>query len=78
MPEEKQFFTLQETAKLLGVVRSTIYPYMRALGIVPQRYGRDKRKYLTREQVEQIRLYRKEPWKFPEKKGQEIRVATPI
>jgi excisionase family DNA binding protein len=61
--KEQDYMTLDEVAQLLGVTRATLYHYMGDLHIKTRRFGRDKRAYLSREQVHLIRTYRETPWK---------------
>ena len=64
MPAKGQdYMTLDEIAQLLGVTRATLYNYMGDLKIKTRCFGRDKRAYLSHEQVHLIRTYREYPWK---------------
>lgn len=62
MSEDEEFMLLDEAAKSLGMTRATIYNYMNDLNIKTQRLGRDKRSYLSREQINRIREYKEKPW----------------
>lgn len=57
------YATLDEIAEYLGMTRATLYNYMSDLKIKTQKFGRDKRAYLSREQIKLIEEYRESPWK---------------
>lgn len=63
MQEEKEYLTVEEAADELGVTRATIYNYMADLKIRTQKFGRNRQRYLSREQVNLIRDYKENPWK---------------
>lgn len=63
MLEEKDYMTLNKAAESLGITRATIYNYMSDLNIKTQRFGRDRRGYLSRNQISLIKEYRENPWK---------------
>ncbi len=68
MTEEKEYMTLDEAAESLGITRATIYNYMNDLNIKTHRFGRDRRGYLSHEQIHLIREYKEKPWIAGEKK----------
>jgi|GEM_PF-4035069 excisionase family DNA binding protein len=68
MAEEKEYMTLDEAAESLGITRATIYNYMGDLNIKTHRFGRDRRGYLSREQINLIREYKEKPWISGEKR----------
>lgn len=63
MTEEKEYVTLEEAAEELGITRATVYNYMSDLNIKSRKFGRDRKGYLSREQVNLIREYKEKPWK---------------
>ena len=60
---EKEFWTLAEAAEYVGLKRATLYNYMDDLGLKAQKYGRNRRKYLTLAEVERLKEYKDTPWK---------------
>ena len=64
MNEEKEYLTLDEAAELLGIKRATFWNYMDDLGIESHKFGRDRRRYLSREEVNRLKEYKESPWKF--------------
>ena len=64
MQEDKEYLTVEEAAEGIGVTRATIYNYMSDLKIKTQKFGRTRQRYLSRDQVNLIRDYKDNPWKF--------------
>ena len=63
MTEEKEYMTLQEVAEYANIKRATIYNYLIDLGIKPQKFGRDRRAYVSLEEAKRIKEYKETPWK---------------
>lgn len=66
---DKEYMTYSEAASYVGIGRASIYNYINALDIKPLRFGRDRRKYITIEDVEKMKVFKETPWKFYEKEG---------
>jgi len=64
-PQKDEWVSLEEAARLMGIKRATIYYYLKDLGLSPQRFGRDRKKYLSLAEVERLRDYKANPWKYP-------------
>jgi excisionase family DNA binding protein len=64
MQEEKEYLTVDEAADLISVTRATVYNYMSDLNIKTQKFGRNRQRYLSREQVKVIKDYKENPWKY--------------
>ncbi len=62
--EEKEYLTLQEAAEYAGLKRATIYNYLNDLGIKPQKFGRDRRAYISFADAKRLKEYKETPWKF--------------
>jgi excisionase family DNA binding protein len=69
---QKEWVTLEEAAAQMGIKRATIYYYLKDLGIEAQRFGRDRKGYLSRADVEKLKDYKENPWKYakPQKSEQ--------
>ena len=61
--EEKEYMTLEEAAIFTGIKRATIYNYLNDLDIKTQKFGRDRRAYITLEDAKQLKEYKESPWK---------------
>lgn len=71
MPEEENsqdYITLSQAAQELGIKRASIYYYLKALNIEPQRYRFHKQSYITRDDFERIKTIKDQPWKSSEAK----------
>lgn len=52
--EERKYIPLKEAAESLGVVRGTIYHYMRTMKIRPKKFPMDRNTYLSRADYERL------------------------
>ncbi len=66
MTQEKEYLTLDEAAEEIGMKRSTIYPYLRALNIQPEKFELDRKHYISRQNVERIKALKAQPWRKKE------------
>ena len=69
MPEpenEQEYITLNEAAQELGIKRASIYYYLKALNIEPQRYKFHRQSFITRADFERIKVIKDQPWKSSE------------
>lgn len=64
---EKAWMTLEEAAGYIGVARASVYNYMKDLGIETQKFGRDRRGYLSLADVKRMKEYKDNPWKVDPK-----------
>lgn len=60
---EKEYLTMDEAAKYIGMKRATIYNYMKDLKISTHKFGRDRRHYIALADVKRMKLYKESPWK---------------
>lgn len=60
--QEKEYLTVEETAEYLGFNRTTLYKYIKALGIKTVKFRLDRRTYLSQADVERIREAKEKPW----------------
>lgn len=63
---EKEYYTLEEVAKLLQRNRATVYNRMNLIGIKGHKFKGDRRTYLSAEEVERLRTVFEKPWTAPE------------
>ncbi len=63
MAEEKEYVTLEEAAKYVGIKRATIYNYLKDLHIETHKFGRDRRSYISSKDAKRMREYKENPWK---------------
>jgi predicted DNA-binding transcriptional regulator AlpA len=63
MPK-KEYLTIEETAQAIGVKRSSVYHYLKHLGIKPQKFKLNRNKYISAVDVERIKQAKAEPWKY--------------
>ncbi len=61
--EEKEYMTLVEAASYANIKRATIYNYLNDLGIKPQKFGRDRRAYISLADAKRLKEYKATPWK---------------
>ncbi len=59
---EKEYMTLEEVAEYIGKKRATIYNDMKALGIKPLKFKRDRRAYISLADAKRIKEVRENPW----------------
>ena len=61
---EKEWLTTEEAAKYLGIARASVYNYMADLNITTQRFGRDRKGYISLQNVKKMKDYKDYPWKY--------------
>lgn len=59
---EKEYLTYDEAADFLGVRRSTLYTMITGLGIEPQKFNFDKKRYIAIADVKRMKEIREKPW----------------
>lgn len=77
MEQEKEYLTLIEAAKYVGLKRATIYNYLNDLGIKPKKFGREKRKYISMEEAIRLKEYKETPWKVKVDRRKDKDAAQP-
>lgn len=60
----KEWISLEEAAQQMGIKRSTIYYYLKDLGIQGQRFGRDRKRYISVAEVAKLKDYKENPWRY--------------
>ncbi len=71
MKQDKEYLTLVEAAEYAGLKRATIYNYLNDLGIKPEKFGREKRKYISMADAKRLKEYKETPWKVKVEKRKE-------
>lgn len=61
--EEQEYVTLDEAAQALGTKKGSLYYYLRALAIEPRKFPLNRHAYISKVDVERIRIARSSPWK---------------
>ncbi len=64
---EEQYYTVDETAKLLKRNRATVYNRMQIIGIRGHKFQGDRKTYLSQEEVNRLKTVFEKPWTAPEK-----------
>jgi hypothetical protein len=64
---EKDFYTLEEVGELLNRSRATVFNRMNIIGMKPHKFKGDRKSYLSKEEVRQLRKVFDNPWLAPEK-----------
>lgn len=60
--QEKEYLTVEEAAAHLGLNRTTLYKYIRELGIKTHKFKLDRRTYLAQADVKRIQEAKEKPW----------------
>lgn len=69
MSESKEWVSLEDAAKQMGIKRSTIYYYLKDLGMEGRKFGRDRKRYISVADVEKLKDYKENPWKYTKAEG---------
>lgn len=67
--DEKEYMTLDEVARSVGLKRPSLYYYIKKLSIDRRKFPYNRHTYIAREDVERIRTAKESPWKLDEAKG---------
>lgn len=59
---QKEFYSIDETEKIVGKNRGTIYNRMKLLNIEKHKFPQDSRTYIAAEDVERIKIVVEKPW----------------
>ncbi|SRR6266567_92577 len=62
--EEQEYVTLDEAAQALGTKKGSLYYYLRALAIEPRKFPLNKHAFISKTDVERIRVAKSSPWKI--------------
>lgn len=65
--QDKEYYTLEETAKMIGKNRATVYNRMKIIGMKGHKFIGDRKTYLSKEEVERVRTAFERPWIIGEK-----------
>lgn len=65
--QEKEYYTLDETAEYFGKTRATVYNKMRLIGMKGHKFKGDRKTYLSQEEVKKLRNVFEKPWTVNEK-----------
>jgi predicted DNA-binding transcriptional regulator AlpA len=60
--EKREYLTLDESAKSVGLKRPSLYFYINKLGIERHKFPLNRHIYLARADVERIRAAKEHPW----------------
>lgn len=72
MTEEKEYYTVEEVASIVGRNRATVYNRMNLLGIKAHKFAMDRKAYIAAADVERIKTVFEKPWTAGEKKTKEV------
>jgi hypothetical protein len=64
---DKEYYTLEEVAEMIGRNRATVYNRMKLIGMKGHKFYGDRRTYLTAEEAERLKTVFEKPWMAPEK-----------
>lgn len=77
MPEEPEYLSLKEVAEYLGIKRASIYYYIKALDVKPEKFEHNKNAYLPIEVVKRMKEIKEQPWKAKEVKNEQTQPPQP-
>ena len=60
--EAKEYLTIEEAAEYLSFNRTTLYKYMKELGIKGVKFKLDRRTYLSQAEVKRLQEVKEKPW----------------
>jgi hypothetical protein len=63
MAEEKEYVTLQEAAKQLGIKRASLYYYLDNMKIEKRRFPLNRHAYIKVSDFQRIKDVKESPWK---------------
>ncbi len=64
MPEDKEYVTLDEAAKAVGLKRPSLYYYIKKLQIKRERFEYNRHTWIAQADVERIRAAKERPWEL--------------
>ncbi len=66
--EEKQYLSVDEAAEEIGWNRATIFDWIKALNLETHRFLRNRKTYMTVQDVERLKDIKAHPWKAGERR----------
>lgn len=60
--EQKEYYTLDETAQILDRNRATVYNRMKIIGMKGHKFKGDRKTYLSPQEVEKLKNVFEKPW----------------
>jgi hypothetical protein len=63
VPDQKEFFTIEEVATMTQRNRGTIYNRIRLLGIKTRKFPQNRKTYVSSDDAAKIKLVIEEPWR---------------
>ena len=66
MPEDREFMTLDEAAKAVGLKRPSLYFYIKKLSIQRRTFPNNRHVWIAHADVERIKMARERPWELAE------------
>ena len=69
MSDQKEYYTIEEAAKIVDRNRATIYNRMKLLGIKAHKFNMDRKAYITAEELNQIKEVIEKPWTAGERES---------
>ena len=64
MPEDKEYVTLDEAAKAVGLKRPSLYYYIKKLQIKREQFPYNRHRWIAQADVERIRAAKERPWEL--------------
>lgn len=71
--EEKQYLTLSEVAKLVGVKRTTLYYYIKELEIKTHKFKFDSHAYMHKDDAKKILDIKQKPWELQQQEEKPVK-----
>ncbi len=71
MLNDKEFYSIDEAAEIIGWNRATVFAWVKALGMKIHKFERVKKSYLAAADVERLKEIKEKPWTAPERKPEE-------
>lgn len=59
---EKEFYSIDEAAQIIGWNRATVYEWVKALEIPTHKFVRNRRSYLAAADVQRLQEIKEKPW----------------
>ena len=74
--EKREYMSIKEVAEYTGIKRASLYYYIRALDIKPQKFRLDKQAYITSTDADRIKEVKDKPWLAgPQVKEEETKIS---
>jgi hypothetical protein len=69
---EKAYVSLDDAAKAVGMKKSSLYYYLKALAIETHKFPLNKHAYIATRDLKRIQDVKHSPWKLSENEGQNV------